>query len=181
MGTKVLVVVDYQNDFVDGAIGFKEAVDIEHKIVSRLEQYKRNNGKIVFTFDTHGEDYINTQEGHRLPIKHTVKGTKGWEAYGLVGTFLKENRELVEVVEKNTFGALGLIDVLRNYDKQQSVESIEFCGVVTNMCVMSNAVIAKATLPEARIVINEDACSSFDMKLHYASIDVMESMQMDII
>lgn len=174
---KTLVVVDYQKDFVDGAIGFTEAPYIEQKILERLEYYKKNNDKIVFTFDTHDKNYINTQEGKRLPVEHTIKGTDGWEAYGLIGKFFRENRDIIEVVEKNTFGSLELANRLKEFN----TESVEFCGVVTNMCVISNAVIAKAALPEARILINEAACSSFDIELHYKALDVMESMQMDLI
>lgn len=88
------MIIDYQNDFIDGNIGFAEAPDIESEILSRLEYYKERKGKIVFTLDTHDNNYINTQEGFRLPIEHIIKGTEGWEVYGKVGVFLKENREI---------------------------------------------------------------------------------------
>ena len=179
---KVLVVVDYQKDFVDGALGFEKAKELDAGIAKLMKEYAEDKNGVVFcTFDTHYEDYLDTQEGKKLPVEHCVEGTKGWELYG--------ETEMVEImypmecsrVKKNTFGSLSLATRLRDIDANLGgIESITFVGVVTNMCVISNAVIAKAACPEAEIVILKDLVASFNEDLHNKALEVMESMQMTV-
>lgn len=178
---RVLVVVDYQKDFVDGALGFESAKNLDNGIASLMKEYAEDeNGVIFCTFDTHGEDYMNTQEGMKLPVEHCIKGTEGWKLYG--------DTEMAEImystkcsrIEKPTFGSYELMRRLDRIDRMDGVESITLVGVVTNMCIISNAVIAKAACPEAEIIIKKDLVDSFDKELHAKAIDVMESMQMTI-
>ena len=172
---KMLLVVDFQKDFVDGSLGFSKAVELDRKIANRIKQAKKDGEIIIFTMDTHKPDYLETQEGKTLPVEHCIEGSDGWKLYGETGKTI----ENPTYVKKPTFGGLGLIEVLKPYENENL--EIEICGVVTNMCVISNAVICKATLPESPITINSNLCASFDDVLHAKAIDVMQSMQMKII
>lgn len=175
--SKVLIVVDYQNDFVSGALGFDGADRLCKGIVDRINAYNKRNELVIFTADTHKSDYLEKQEGKRLPIEHCIENTEGWELYGEVRNAYKKD-DMTVLFRKETFGSLELGNFL---SKLNNVTEVELCGLVTNMCVISNAVIAKAALPEARIVINAGLCDSFSKEMHNAALDVMESMQMDII
>ena len=178
---KVLVVVDYQKDFVDGALGFEGAEKLDTGIAALMKQYAEDdNGLILCTFDTHGANYLDTQEGRKLPVEHCIDGTEGWKLYG--------ETEMMEImypmkctrIKKPTFGSTKLAENLLRVDKQYGIESITLVGVVTNMCVISNAVVAKAACPEAEIIIKKDLVDSFDKELHQKALDVMASMQMTL-
>ena len=175
---RVLIVVDYQNDFVDGALGFEGAEKLDKGIASLMEQYAKDKDGVIFcTFDTHDKNYLDTQEGKNLPVEHCIKGTDGWELYGEVGMTEIMYPMKCTRITKNTFGSIELASRL---DRLEDVESITLVGVVTNMCVISNAVIAKAAHPEAKIIIKKDLVDSFDKELHQKALDVMASMQMTI-
>lgn len=171
---RLLLVIDYQNDFVNGTLGFEKASKLEDKIIKKIEIYKKNKDEIAFTFDTHSSDYLNTQEGINLPIPHCIKGTKGWNLYGKVADYFNET---TKAFEKITFGSMEMAE----YVKHNNYDSIELIGIVTNMCVISNAVLAKAVLPEAKIIVDASCVASNDEKLNKASLEVMESMQIQII
>lgn len=179
---KVLLVVDYQKDFVDGALGFPSAVGLDtgiHRLVS--DYMKDPDGIVVVTLDTHYSDYLKTQEGKKLPVEHCIKDTDGWKLYGMTGKLCYGEPSEVILVEKPTFGSIELAKILSDIqDKYGNVESVTVVGIVTNMCTISNAVIAKAALPEAEIIIKKDLVDSFDKELHQKALDVMESMQMTI-
>lgn len=171
---KVLVVVDYQKDFVDGALGFPGADKLEPVILAKIEDCRRNGGQVIFTLDTHAEDYLDTAEGRKLPVVHCVKGTPGHGLYGgIADAVLSED----VVIEKPAFGSLELADYLRRL----SPEEVELCGLVTDICVVSNAVIAKAALPESRIVVDSTACASADPSAHENALAVMRGVQIDVI
>ena len=136
---KMLLVVDFQKDFVDGSLGFQKAVELDKEIANRIKQAKKDGEIIIFTMDTHKPDYLETQEGKTLPVEHCIEGSDGWKLYGETGKTI----ENPTYVKKPTFGGLGLIEVLKPYENENL--EIEICGVVTNMCVISNAVICKAT------------------------------------
>jgi len=171
---KILVVVDYQNDFVNGALGFEKAAKLENSIVEKIKKYKNNGDEVVFTFDTHTEDYLNTQEGRNLPISHCVKGTPGWQLYGKIAEFCDET---TECFEKATFGSMELA----RYLGKNGYDQIELVGVVSNICVISNAVLAKAALPESLIIVDSSCVASNDDTLNKAALDVMERLQIKII
>lgn len=181
---KVLVVVDYQKDFVDGALGFDTAKNLDKGIAQLVKQYAEDeNGYIFCTFDTHGENYLETQEGRKLPVVHCIKNTEGWFLYGETDKAVYEATETgrVDYINKPTFGSYELPARLKAIDDlTDGIESITLVGVVTNMCVISNAVIAKAACPEAEIIIKKDLVDSFDKELHQKALDVMASMQMTV-
>lgn len=178
---KVLVVVDYQRDFVDGALGFESAKNLDKGIANLMEEYASDaNGVIICTFDTHHADYLDTQEGKKLPVEHCIEGSTGWGLYGETEMAEIRNPMKCTRVKKPTFGSMKLADILMNRIGADNIESITLVGVVTNMCVISNAVIAKAACPEAEIIIKKDLVDSFDKELHQKALDVMASMQMNI-
>ena len=171
---KALVVVDYQIDFVNGALGFAGAELLDAPIVEKINECRKNGGKVIFTFDTHTEDYLNTAEGRKLPVPHCIKGTEGHKLYGKVAECVRPEDT---VIEKPSFGSLELIKVLQ----EGGFDEVELCGLVTDICVVSNAVIAKAALPEARVVVDGNACASFDKDKHNAALEVMKSVHVDVI
>ncbi|MBQ8292334.1 MAG: cysteine hydrolase [Bacilli bacterium] len=170
---KLLIVVDYQNDFVTGSLGFKKAVDIEKGIFERVKEYEENGDDVIFTLDTHEASYLKTEEGIYLPVEHCLKGTNGHELYGLVKEVAKNHL----LIEKATFPSHKLL----NYLLDKEYECIELCGVVTNICVISNAIIVKAALPNAHIVINQKLCASNDEVMEQKALEVMKNLQMEII
>lgn len=170
---ELLIVVDFQNDFVNGALGFKTASEIETYIVSKIEDAMKNNHDIIFTLDTHEKDYFETEEGKNLPVPHCLKGSFGQELFGKVKNY--QNRGLV--FEKNTFGSAKLLEHLKNCDYNR----ITLMGLVSNMCVFSNAVIAKTACPNAHIVIDSKGSRSFDEKLEQECYDVARGLQIEIV
>ena len=178
---RILVVVDYQKDFVDGALGFESAKNLDNGIASLMKEYAEDeNGHIFCTFDTHGANYLETQEGKKLPVEHCIEGTEGWELYGETAMMEIMYPMKCTRIKKPTFGSCELAKILTLIDNMDGVESITLVGVVTNMCVISNAVIAKAACPEAEIIIKKELVDSFDKELHQKALDVMASMQMTI-
>lgn len=170
---KCLIVVDYQNDFVSGSLGFEKAKELDSKIANLIDKYHNNSDDVVFTLDTHYDDYMNTNEGKFLPVPHCTKGTIGHNLYGKVSQSVKESDLLFE---KNTFGS----DKLFEYLKNNRYSSIELVGVVTNICVISNAVIAKTAQPETEIIVNRNLVASNDDKLNDEALSVMSSFQIKI-
>lgn len=171
---KCLIVVDYQVDFVTGSLGFAKAEAIEGNIAEKIAEYRSNGSDIIFTFDTHGENYMETSEGKKLPVPHCISGTSGHELYGKAAEL---RRDTDKCIFKPSFGSDELMDYLRgkNYD------AVELIGVVTNICVISNAIIAKTALPEADIIVDAACTASNDDTLHEAALDVMQGLQIDVI
>ncbi len=170
---KALVVVDYQTDFVSGSLGFPGAEKLEPVILDKIAECRSCGGQVIFTLDTHGENYLSTSEGRKLPIVHCVKGTPG---HGLYGKTAQAVQPEDIVIEKPAFGSLELADLL----KRLSPEEVELCGLVTDICVISNAIIAKAALPESRIVVDPAACASADPEAHKRALKVMCGVQIEI-
>lgn len=171
---KILVVVDYQNDFVNGSLGFEKAVTLEKAIGQKIELYKQNGDEVVFTLDTHNDNYLKTQEGKNLPVPHCLRDTEGWNLYGEIAKLCDETSKCFE---KTTFGSLELAAYLSDKD----YDCVELIGVVSNICVISNAVLAKAALPEAEIIVDATCTASFDESLNQKAFDVMQGMQIKII
>ena len=168
---RVLVVVDFQNDFVTGALGFEAAVKAEPNLVELIRGARESSSDVLFTLDTHGTDYMDTVEGQHLPVPHCVRGTDGWRLTPAVAA------EARECIEKPTFPSLELAERLRagGYDE------VTLAGVVTNICVISNAVMAKAALPNARIAVVRSACASNDPKLEEEAYDILTNLHIDVI
>lgn len=171
---QALIVVDYQNDFVSGALGFERAAELEEEICRKIERSRQAGDEIIFTFDTHGEDYLQTQEGRNLPIPHCIKGTQGWQLYGRVAQLLQEQDRCFY---KPCFGSWELAE----YAKQQRFTHIELCGVVSNICVLSNAALLKAALPEAQVVVDARATASNDDSLNEKALDVLAGIQVKVV
>lgn len=179
---RLLIVVDYQNDFVDGALGFDGAQDLDARIVAKIREYRSAGDQVAFTFDTHPACYLRTQEGRNLPVEHCIEGTFGWRLYGAVA---QELRDGDLVFSKPTFGSADLFCYLLKAQEQApagepAFESIELVGLVSNICVLSNAVIAKAACPEAPIVVDAACTASFDPKLNEEALDVLEGIQVTV-
>lgn len=171
---KALVVVDYQNDFVNGSLGFAGAERLEPVILSKIEATRAQGGQVIFTFDTHGENYLDTAEGRKLPVVHCVDGTEGHRLFGRVAEAVRPEDILIK---KPAFGSLELADLL----KKCGFDEVELCGLVTDICVVSNAIIAKAALPESRIVVDGSACATADPAAHERALAVMRGVQIDVI
>ncbi len=171
---KALIVVDFQNDFVSGTLGFEKARGLEDKIADKIREYRKGNNDIIFTFDTHFEDYLSTHEGKNLPVKHCIKDTDGWELFGKIRSMkIPEDKSF----EKSTFGSLELAKYLeiKVYDK------IELVGLVSNICVISNAVLAKSALPEAEIIVDAQCTASYDESMNEKVLDIMSGLQINVI
>lgn len=168
-----LIVVDMQKDFVDGALGTKEAVAIVPAVKEKIENW---DGPVIYTRDTHQENYMETQEGKYLPVPHCIEGTEGWE-------IIPELRELAEgcdVYDKPTFGSTKLAsDMLRKY-LMGEVESITLIGLCTDICVASNALLLKATMPELPISVDPACCAGVTPEKHDASLETMASCQIQM-
>lgn len=175
---RLLVVVDYQKDFVDGSLGFEGAELLDRKIVNKIKEYINIDREIIYTMDSHDEDYLETREGKMLPIKHCIVGTDGWELYGETKKIIKSISSIP--MTKTTFGIPpDTMMILKSVIGE--VDSIEFVGLVTNMCIISNVAVFQAAYPEAQIIVNPTLCDSFDKELHAKTIDVLRGMQVKII
>lgn len=170
----ILVVVDMQNDFVDGVLGTKEAVAMIPQAVKTIQGFK---GEIYFTQDTHQKDYLSTQEGKKLPVLHCVEGTRGWDFYPAIKALVKKHR----VFKKNTFGSRELAEHLKELNQKEKIESISLLGICTDICVISNAMMIKAFLPEVPIKVVESACAGVTQESHKNALKAMQSCQIDVI
>ncbi len=170
---KCLIVVDFQNDFIDGALGFPEAKNITDQIIIKIKAYRQAGHDVIFTLDTHSDQYLQSEEGQHLPVVHCVKGTKGHELQTDVLALTTENDRFFE---KPTFPSLEL----GLYLQKKHYHSIELCGLVSNICVISNAVIAKSAQPNAHIIVDAQATASFDVALHEKALDVMEGLHIEV-
>lgn len=170
---KILVVVDMQNDFIYGSLGSLLTQNVVSNVVAKVEEYKTNGDIIIFTRDTHNEDYLETPEGKKLPVKHCILGTDGWEIIPELNP--NELPAKWAIVDKPIFGSVDLMDYFDNNDE------IEFCGVCTDICVVSNALMAKSFYPDAKISVDPKCCAGTSINNHLSAIDVMRSCQIDII
>ena len=168
---KLLVVIDMQNDFIDGALGTKEAEAIVDNVVAKIKEYPKDC--IYATRDTHTADYLETQEGKFLPVVHCVEGTKGWEINEKVAKAL----EGAVIVNKGTFGSAELADMLYFETIGQDEVEIELIGLCTDICVVSNALLIKAFCPECEVIVDANACAGVTEESHKAALVTMASCQ----
>lgn len=172
---KILIVVDMQNDFIDGVLGSPEAQAIVPNVKKKIEEYSDSyRNAIIFTRDTHHDDYLETQEGKKLPYPHCISGTHGWE---IADGIYKEGGKLVN---KPTFGSTWLPKyIISNY--QHRIDSIEIIGLCTDICVISNAMILKANLPEVPIIVDSSCCAGVTPESHKNALEAMKMCQIEII
>ncbi len=163
-----LIVVDMQTDFVDGALGTPEAVEILPRVREKIAQYRQNGGKIIFTRDTHQENYLETNEGKYLPVKHCVKGTDGWQIHPTL------NMCDDMVIDKPTFGFLDWGKYIN------TPQSIELIGLCTDICVVSNALILKALFPETTVTVDSAACAGVTPATHESALSTLKMCQVEV-
>ena len=175
---KLLVVIDYQKDFVDGALGFKKAETLEEGIYNKVKDYLDNGYKVVFTYDTHYENYLETREGKNLPVPHCYIGTEGHELYGRLIEF--KGVENTFHYNKEAFGIAPKEMIKLTEEVGSDIDEIEFVGVVSNMCVISNVVTFQAQYVNAQLVVDSKLTASFDESLHEKAMDVIESLQVKV-
>ena len=174
----ILIVVDMQKDFVTGALASAEAQAILPEVKSKISEYDRDVKEIIFTRDTHGEDYMQTNEGKHLPVPHCIKGTDGWQICAELTDGITSE---YKTVDKPTFGFLGWKDVLVSETADGSDLDIEMIGVCTDICVVSNALILKAMYPEAMVRVDAGCCAGVTPEAHAAALVTMRSCQVDVI
>ena len=176
---KLLVVIDYQKDFVDGTLGFEKAVSLENGIYDKVNKYLKENNKVLFTYDTHLDNYLDTREGKNLPVVHCLRGTEGHGLYGKLKEF--SNKENTIHYEKYGFG-MAPIDMIKLANEiGDDINEIEIVGVVTNICVISNVVMFQSQFRNAEVVVDGSLCASFDESLHEKTLDVIEGLQGKVI
>lgn len=176
MENKYLIVVDMQKDFVTGALGSAEARAIVPAVVEKLDSF---DGTILFTKDTHHADYLTTQEGKNLPVEHCIEGSEGWELISELQRFA-DARGTGSVYKKETFGSVALAESLREENEKQPISSIELIGVCTDICVVSNALLIKAYLPEVPVLVNAACCAGVTPEKHEAALETMRSCQITV-
>ena len=169
----ILVVIDMQNDFIDGALGTTEAVFILPKVAEKIRTFQ---GRLFFTKDTHDEDYLSTQEGRLLPIPHCIKDTKGWMLHPKIEALCKGT-----IVEKPTFGSAELGRLLKEIADREGIRSVTLVGLCTDICVISNALLFKAFLPEIPIIVDASCCAGVTPESHYNALKAMKCCQIQII
>ncbi|MEG1501314.1 MAG: isochorismatase family cysteine hydrolase, partial [Clostridiales bacterium] len=178
---KILVIVDYQVDFVSGSLGFAAAQALEKSIYLKVEEQLAAGGQVYFTMDTHYENYLQTREGLGLPIPHCIKDSSGWNLYGSLQDFSFcscNQKDQIFFCPKNVLGSYQLPTLIEKNNPQETIEAIEICGIVTNMCVISNAIVLQSYFPETQIIVDASCCGSFDEDLHQKALDIMASLHM---
>ena len=167
---KFLIVVDMQVDFITGSLGSKLAQAIVPNVVDKVKNY---DGTVIFTRDTHFADYMQTQEGVKLPVAHCIKGTSGWEICDELKPFVNK------LVDKITFGSVDLPEIIKTYGEK--IEEIELCGLCTDICVISNAMILKAAFPETIIKVDGSCCAGVSVESHNTALNAMKAVQIEIV
>lgn len=172
---RILIVVDYQNDFVSGTLGFDGADKLDSGIANRIYEY--GEGNVFYTLDTHSVDYLNSREGKNLPVEHCIEGTEGWNVYGQTAKALRDVQAVA--FPKRSFGLNPLTEI--NGKLPSHVDEIELVGLVSNICVLSNAVILQSIYPEATIIVDASLTNCFDSATNQKALDVMEGLQVKVI
>lgn len=170
---KILVVVDMQNDFISGALGSDAAQSIVEPVVDKIKNF---DGKIIFTRDTHTKDYMQTQEGRKLPVPHCIKDTHGWQIDSRIPVFSDS-----VIFDKVTFGSVELSEYLSKLNEKETIEQIELVGLCTDICVISNAFLIKAALPECEITVDASLCRGVSEQSHKNALDAMRICQINVI
>ena len=169
----ILIVVDMQNDFIDGALGSPEAPEIVEGINRLVRDFR---GKVIFTRDTHSENYMETQEGRKLPVPHCIKDTHGWQITDKISV-----PEGALIIDKPTFGSVELATMLTKLNEKEPISSVELVGLCTDICVISNAMLVKAALPEIAVRVRGELCRGVTPKSHDTALMAMRACQIEII
>lgn len=170
---RFLIVVDMQNDFIDGALGTPEAIAVVPAVKARIERFE---GRVLFTRDTHTEEYMFTQEGSRLPVPHCIKGSSGWQIRSELEALRKE-----PAIDKPTFGSAELGRLLSGENEKDPIESITLIGLCTDICVISNALLIKAFLPEVPVIVDSTCCAGVTPQSHENALAAMRACQVEVL
>lgn len=184
---KVLIIVDMQNDFIDGALGTPEAQAIVPNVVNKMKEHKNTDTIILFTKDTHKENYLDTPEGKKLPVPHCIEGTLGWSIAKPIASEFKADGYMTYSsgtvingrILKPTFCSYDLLKILD--DDEIELDEIELCGVCTDICVISNAIMIKNFFPDVKVTVDASCCAGVTPEKHAAALEVMKSCQIDVI
>lgn len=168
---KLLIVIDMQNDFIDGALGTKEAVAIVPNVAEKIADYRKEKNEVIFTRDTHQKNYLETQEGKNLPVEHCIEGTHGWQ----ISKDLDSANG--KIFNKPSFGSLELAEYVSTLE---NLEEIEIAGLCTDICVISNAFILKAKLPEVKIICDSSCCAGVTPESHQNALNAMKMCQINV-
>ena len=171
---KAFVLVDYQNDFIDGSLGFKKALEIKQNIINQLNTIDFNTTHLLLTYDTHDEHYLQSKEGKLLPINHCIKNSFGWHMPKEFEPFLKK---AYKIFYKNTFGSLEFA----NFIQKSTYEEIHFAGLVSHICVFCNIILAFSAKPNARIIFHQNLSASFDGNLEKSAFDLLKAYGIEIL
>lgn len=171
---KILIVIDMQNDFIDAALGTKEAVAIVDSVKEKIRSYPAED--VIATMDTHGENYMETQEGKYLPVPHCIKGSDGWQIRADIAELLTG----AKIYEKPTFGSTALAADLKAIADEEEIE-LELVGLCTDICVVSNALLLKAVMPEVKISVDAGCCAGVTPEKHLAALETMRSCQIQVV
>ena len=167
---KYLIVVDMQVDFITGSLGSEHAKAIVNNVVEKVKNF---DGKVIFTRDTHFDNYLNTQEGKKLPVVHCVKDSAGWQICSELLPYAKT------IIDKPTFGSVELPNLIKSFD--EPIEEIVLCGLCTDICVISNAMLLKATFPEVKIAVDSSCSAGVTVESHNNALNAMKAVQIEIL
>ena len=170
---EILIVVDMQNDFIDGSLGTAEAVRIVPRVAEKIRSFP---GTVLFTRDTHGPDYLSSQEGQRLPVVHCVKGTEGWQIRPELQALCQS-----APIDKPTFGSVVLGEKLLELDREEKIASVTLVGLCTDICVISNALLVKAFLPEVPVTVDAACCAGVTPRSHLNALEAMKMCQITVV
>lgn len=173
---KKLIVVDMQKDFTYGALRNEMAIDVIRNVVEKVNSFE---GEVIFTYDTHQENYLETSEGRKLPVTHCVEGTEGWALIDELEAIRSANNN--RCFNKPTFGSVALAEVLKNENDTEAIDEIELVGVCTDICVISNAMLLKAYMPEVTIRVDGTCCAGVTAGSHENALKAMESCQIEVV
>lgn len=171
--SNILLVIDMQNDFINGSLGSKEAEKIVPNVIEKVKNFK---GDVYFTRDTHDQNYLNTQEGKKLPVLHCLQGSKGWEIREEIDKLRK-----TEPINKSTFGSIPLAEFMKKKYEEEKIQSITLIGISTDICVISNAMLLKAYVPEVEIIVDGSCCAGVTPESHKNALNAMKLCQITII
>ena len=174
MSRKITVVIDMQNDFLTGALRNEEAIKISGYVIDKVKKAKEKGETVLFTMDTHGDDYMQTEEGQNLPVVHCISGTEGWELIDGLKPYADKNNTFI----KETFGSKDFAEYLR---ENADITEIEFIGVCTDICVISNVMLAKAMLPNAKIYVDAAGCAGVTPEAHDTALNAMKACHIKIV
>lgn len=177
MDEKILIVIDMQNDFIDGVLGSKEAQAIVPKVKKKIDEYNKNGNPVIFTRDTHDNNYLGTSEGQKLPIKHCIRGTDGWQ----IGLEVRAGD--YGIINKRTFGYLKWENALEYFVDGLDLKNVvvEICGLDSDICVVTNALIIKTIYPDINVMVDASCCAGTTPEKHKAALEVMKSCQIDVV